>query len=428
MHRVIYLVALEKIFGNAIFDNQVKKLLLRIKRKSGENLELTLVSFLPWIEVTRRGIYSNFRRHRREIDSLKKELEQEGIRLVTVRSPMPSAFFHMGPLGLIWFSLCALPALLYQILTRRVQVVHCRYYYATFTALLAAKLIRRQVKVIFDVRTLLPEQGIVNGTWGLNGLSFRFWKAVEGWMFASAHRVMAVSPAMNVRIKGQYPAVPVETIPNFVDLELFRPIPRLRREKRRELGIEQRKVLVYSGTLGGRYPAERIAGCVRTFFRVFGEQSYFLLLTSSDEKRLAPLGAALSGLGLERTRAWQAVGTTPAEVPEYLNAADWAILVLGDFLSCETFLPLKFAEYLAVGLPILTHPANWELVKLVKKYRVGAVLDEREDPERLRRYLEENESSLREHCRPTAREEFDINRYAARYADIYNELVGKQPQ
>ena len=66
MPRVIYLIALERVFNNAIFENQVKKLLLRVKREHGEGLELTLVVLLPWIELTRRGAYANFRRCRLE--------------------------------------------------------------------------------------------------------------------------------------------------------------------------------------------------------------------------------------------------------------------------------------------------------------------------------------------------------------------------
>ena len=81
MPRVIYLIALERDFNNAIFENQVKRLLLRIKREHSQGLDLTLVVLLPWIELTRRGAYSNFRRYKSELKSLQRELSREGIRL-----------------------------------------------------------------------------------------------------------------------------------------------------------------------------------------------------------------------------------------------------------------------------------------------------------------------------------------------------------
>ena len=88
----MYLIALERVFDNAIFDNQVKKLLLKIKGGHGRDLELTLLVLLPWIELTRRGIYSNFWRYKNELKSLQRELSRKGVRLVTVRTLFPSAF------------------------------------------------------------------------------------------------------------------------------------------------------------------------------------------------------------------------------------------------------------------------------------------------------------------------------------------------
>jgi len=420
---VIYLVALENIVDNAIFSNQVKKLLLGINRESGKGIRLTLVCLLPWFELTRRGVHSNFRRYRRELGNIRTELEREGLRLAVVRTLFPSAFFNMGPLGLAWLSLISLPAVWYQILVRKARVVHCRYYYAGFIALLAAKLSFRRVKVIFDVRTLLPEQGLVNGTWSPGSLEFRFWKAVERWMFRRSDRVMAVSPAMSTRISEADPKVRVEAIPNFVDLELFHPDPGLRTEKRRELGLEEREVLAFSGTLGGRYPAERTAAAAHAFFQIFGDKSFLLLLTSSDQKRLAPLAESLGSLGLEPGTHWKALNVSPEEVPAYLNAADWGLLVLADFLTSETFLPLKFGEYLALGLPVLTHPANRELVRLVESYGVGGALEESLEPQVLLQRLEEKKSEMRRRCLETASAEFDLRRFASRYAEIYSELA-----
>ncbi|MBW1696450.1 MAG: glycosyltransferase [Deltaproteobacteria bacterium] len=430
MPRVIYLIALERVFNNAIFENQVKKLLLRVKREHGESLELTLVVLLPWIELTRRGVYSNFRRYKNELDSLRQELARKGIRLITVRTLFSSAFFNMKALGLAWFSLSSLFSAWRVFRSRRVNIVHCRYYYATFLALLIRRLTGGRFKVIFDVRSLLPEQGVVNGNWRAGSFTFRFWKAVERWMFKSADLSVAVSPAMASRIKEENPQAPAETIPNFADLDTFKPDPVKRVQSRRELGIEKRRVLVFSGTVGKRYPAGRIAEAVQVFFRLFGTESFFLLLSPSDEKRLAPLADALASRGLKRGETWVCLKAPPEEVPFYLNAADWALLVLADFLSGETAVarddyvfPIKFAEYLALGLPILTHPSNRGMRETVQSYGVGAVLDGSLPPEKLRAALEQNETQMRERCLETARNDFSLSRFAARYSEIYRELA-----
>jgi glycosyltransferase involved in cell wall biosynthesis len=425
MPQVIYLIALENILDNAIFDNQIKKLLIRIRQDSGRAGNLTLVCLLPWIEVTRRGVYSNFTRSRARLEDLRLELESLGIELVVRRAFVPGAFFYMGPLRLAWFTLTSLPALVSLIVSRRVEVVHCRYYYAAFLALCARRLPGLKFKVIFDVRTLLPEQGVVNGHWSLGGTAFRCWKRIERRMFAAADRVVSVSPAMTERIVAENPGLAVETIPNFVDLELFRPDPQVRERKRAELGLDNRRVLVFSGTLGGRYPGERIAESVRVFFSLFGQESFFLLLSSSDEKRIAPLAAALDSQGLKSGADWRCLSLPSAEVPACLNAADWSLLVLADFLTSETFLPLKFGEYLALGLPILTHPANRALAGLAGSLGVGAALDPQVPPGELKDRLLSDESSMRSRCLETARGDFSLERFARRYAGIYGDLTGR---
>ena len=423
MPRVIYVIALENIFDNAIFENQVKKLLLRIQGNRERRVELTIVCFLPWFEVTRRGAYSNFRRYREQICRLRDELGDRGIGLELVRTPIPSAFFNMGPFLLAWLAVCAAPVLWYKIIRLRAQVVHCRYYYAAFLALAARRLIPRPMRVIFDVRTLLPEQGLVNRKWRPGGPVFRFWKTLERQMLKSADRVMSVSPAMTAHLERENPEAEVETIPNFVDLEFFRADDNLRSQKRRELGLDHRRVLVFSGTLGGRYPHTRIAECAETFFRLFGREGYLLVLTGSDEKRLAPLVEALENRGRERGSDWQAYRCPLDEVPRMLAAADWSLLVLADFLTSETFLPIKFAEYLALGLPILTHPANRELVRLIESNGVGEVLDREQPAETQRGRLLEELDTMRARCREVARERFNIDKFAGRYGSLYRELA-----
>ena len=78
-------------------------------------------------------------------------------------------------------------------------------------------------------------------------------------------------------------------------------------------------------TLGGRYSYERIAYCADVFFRMFGSEGFFLVLTSSDEKRLAPLAELLENYGLNRAAQWEARGCKVDEIPELLAAGDWGL-------------------------------------------------------------------------------------------------------
>lgn len=424
MPRVLYLIALENVLENAIFENQVRRMLAAVREKGGTRITLAVI--LPWFELTRRGAYSNFSRHREALERLKAGLSGQGIELALLRGFIPTAFFNMGTLLLRWFFLTSLPEFVRLARQVRPDVVHCRYYYATFLALGARRLLRAGWRVIFDIRTLLPEQGIVNGRWTGESRAFRAWKGIERRMLRRADRVVSVSPAMTARLEQENPGLKVETIPNFVDLELFRPDPEAREKARRELGLGNQRVLVFSGTLGGRYPADRIAECVRVFFGVFGRDSFFLLLSPSDDKRIAPLDATLTAAGLHRGLDWECLSVESSEVPKKLNAADWSLLALADFLTSETFLPLKFSEYLALGLPILSHPANAELVRLTREMGVGEALDDSRGAQDLRVRLENAHTVMRDNCLRAAREGFGLRHFAGRYARIYDEQAGTE--
>ncbi len=421
--RIMYLIALERVFDNAIFDNQVKKLLLKIKGDHGRDLELTLLVLLPWIELTRRGIYSNFWRYKNELKSLQRELSDKSIRLILVRTPFPSAFFQMKLLGLVWFSLIAMPIVWYWIFVKEVQVIHCRYYYATLAALLARRLFQRQIKVIFDVRTLLPELGVEDGAWMKDSMAFRFWKRIEDWMMRHADKVISVSLGMTAWIRERYPGANVEMLPNFVDLDEFYPHNIIRRVKRVELGLGGKTVLVYSGTIGNRHSPVRMVQCVQAFFKIFGEDSFFLILTTTDRKRLQPLINKLKACRFEEGKEWRTLNVSPYEMPDYLNVADLSLMTFAEIPTSETLLPVKFAEYLAVGLPVLTHLYDTGTTRTVNHYGVGMGLDVYTAPEEIKKTLQENKNQMRKRCLEVAKKEFSLERFAQRYYEIYKELV-----
>ncbi len=432
MVRILYLISLENILDNPIFNNQVRAMQAEIQRDNPGEFKVTVLCLLPWLEITRRGIHSNFRRHAQALRDLKTALASEGLELVVAPALVPSALFNrIGGFLLGWFIVSSLPVLWWIAARRRVKIIHCRYYYSASLARWLKKLLPGGVKVIFDIRSLLPEQGVVNGLWKAGDARFRFWKRIERKLLAASDLSVAVSPAMAASLSSGQSCARLEMIPNFADLGAFRPAPEIRNEMRRKLGIEKREVLVFAGTLGGRYPADRVAGAVERFFSAIGPESFFLLLSPSDDKRCAPLVKRLDNLGHNDKRNWLRINAAPAEVPRYLAAADWSLLVLASYISSpgaaprdEYVFPIKFAEYMAMGLPLLAHPENRSIAAMVRGYDVGAVLEPGGDATEFGETMLSNHARWRENCLRTASEDFAMERFARRYAEIYRELVG----
>ncbi len=432
MVRILYLISLENILGNPIFDNQVRAMQAEIQREYPGQFKVTVLCLLPWLEITRRGIFSNFRRHGQALRDLKTELAHEGLELVVAPALLPSAAFNrIGRLLLGWFVISSLPVAWWIAKRRRVKIIHCRYYYSASLARWMGKLLPGGVKVIFDVRSLLPEQGVVNGLWKAGSPRYRFWKRTERKLLSSSDLTVAVSEAMAGSLRGEEQSARLEMIPNFADTKAFRPDPETRSRMRRELGLENREVLVFAGTLGGRYPAGLVAKAVECFFNAMGPDSFFLLLSPSDDRRCAPLVEHLEKLGRNDKKSWLKLNASPSEVPTLLAAADWSLLVLASFISSpgvaphdEYVFPIKFAEYLAMGLPLLTRPENRSIAELVRGYDVGVALDDEIAPTEFGKLLRSSHARWRENCIRTAGEDFAMERFAKRYAQIYRELGG----
>ena len=61
-------------------------------------------------------------------------------------------------------------------------------------------------------------------------------------------------------------------------------------------------------------------------------------------------------------------------VPRYLNAADAGVLLRGDFFGSHIASPVKTAEYLAMGMPILISGGIGDLSGRVLEKNIGAVV------------------------------------------------------
>jgi glycosyltransferase involved in cell wall biosynthesis len=134
-----------------------------------------------------------------------------------------------------------------------------------------------------------------------------------------------------------------------VDLERFRFRPDARAAIRSRLGLGDRPVMVYSGSLGSWYLPDAMFDLLEV-----AEPSlpglHFLVL--SPQAALAQAHAGRRGLGGRVT----ALSIPPPEVPDYLSAADFGVSFIAPSPSKAASSPTKLAEYLACGLPAVMNP------------------------------------------------------------------------
>jgi len=117
------------------------------------------------------------------------------------------------------------------------------------------------------------------------------------------------------------------------------------------------------------------------------------------------------------------------DMPGYLAAMD----VGGMFFAEKPgSAPTRLGEFLAAGVPVVGNTGIGDLGDLIRHYDVGTVVenpyDEKELGEKARLLLEEYDDILqRGSCRAAAESYFTVESGAARYREIYRNLLADCP-
>jgi glycosyltransferase involved in cell wall biosynthesis len=320
----------------------------------------------------------------------------------------------------------SLPATLYDIVrggfraaaiarSEGIDLFHGRSHVGAAIGALARKLAGG--RLIFDFRGFLAEEYVDSGNWRAGGLLFGLTKAAERWLMRAADGFVVLTESARQTLfphgAGQRP---VELIPCCVDPGRFT------RADRADLGLHDRVVYAYVGSLGGYYLLPETAELLATA-REIDPRTYALILTQGAT---APMAEELERRGFSPDD-YRVIQVPPEDVPRYLRAADVGLALIRPSFARRSMSPTKFAEYLAAGLPVIATAAIGDLDAHITEGRVGTLLrrhdrtayvDALRAVEELRR-----DESLAERCRALVRERYSLEgvggeRYRRLYAGV----------
>jgi len=161
----------------------------------------------------------------------------------------------------------------------------------------------------------------------------------------------------------------ITVVPNGVDVGRFRPDAAARAAIRQRLGIAPEDfVAVYCG---GMHAWQCFPESVDFANLVASLRARVHLLVLTPELELAQchLGRAAPGL------RHHVVSVAHEEVPRYLAAGDAGLLLRAPNACNIVASPMKFAEYLACGLPVVIGPQVGDYSELVRRRQLGVVVD-----------------------------------------------------
>ncbi|HMG74724.1 MAG TPA: glycosyltransferase [Pyrinomonadaceae bacterium] len=310
---------------------------------------------------------------------------------------------------------------------KQIEMVHARSY---IPAAIALRLKRRfGLKMIFDVRGLMADEYFDAGHWRKESAAYRITKAVERRALAAADGVVTLTeriwPIINVWDGLRDHHIAHEVVPCCADLELFKFSQSDRERRRQELGLEDRFVVVYSGSIGGWY----LTASMADFFAVLLKQkpqSHALWLTTGNHDLIRTL---MKTRGIEE-KDYTLLATTTAGVPSYLSASDAGLAFIKPCFSKLASSPTKYAEYLACGLPLIINAGIGDSDTLVTREQTGVLVQEFSQDgyqsaiAALEDFVVHSEQTRRRN-REVAERLFDVRRVGVeRYVHLYESVLG----
>ena len=109
----------------------------------------------------------------------------------------------------------------------------------------------RRAPLVVNIQDVFPDAAVESGAI-TNRLVIAAARRLERWVYGRAEVVTVLSEDLAENLRAKVPrqrAWRVRTIPNFVDVEAIRPADRIT-SYRRELGIDDRPVVMYAGNVG----------------------------------------------------------------------------------------------------------------------------------------------------------------------------------
>lgn len=231
----------------------------------------------------------------------------------------------------------------------------------------------RRIPFVFDIRDLWPDVAIEAGEFAPNSLMTRTWYALANFLYRRATHITPVTDNKRKKlVAAGVPSTKMTVVTNGVDLDLV-PSP-LPPDKRKELGLENKLVVLYAGLMGR---AQGVGIAIHAAKQLRDQPNiHFLLVGDGVEREL--LLAKVAEFDLKNVTM---LPRQPREeIPRFMATADICLvpLVSSDLVDA---VPSKLLEGWAFGKLVIL-AAGGEAAAIVRQSNGGLVVSP-EDPDQL---------------------------------------------
>jgi len=215
--------------------------------------------------------------------------------------------------------------------------------------------------LIYDI---YPDALVEFGYFKKGSLLIRMWEKSNRRVFAKAQKVYTLTKEMKSRV-GQYTeSKKIEVVPIWTDNDFLKPILKSNNPFIKQMGWEDKFIVMYSGNLGKSHPVEILFELAKQCEQ---PEIHFVIIGGGDKYEMINqriLDADLTNIIL---LPWQATEILPYS----LAGGDLAIVTLGEE-AAELSIPSKTFNLMSVGVPILgISPSSSALAELIKSEKIG---------------------------------------------------------
>jgi len=222
----------------------------------------------------------------------------------------------------------------------------------------------RRIPFVFEVRDLWPESAIVMGELQ-NPRAVAWATKLEEACYRRARQIVVATDGIRRRLLERgLPAKKITFIPNGANIQIFQSQPEAGKQRRAELGLNGKFVVLYAGILGVAQGMETLAEAARLLIE--HSDIYFLIIGEGPKK--SELAALKEKLQL---RNFTLLGEKPQkEMAGFFSAGDVALVPLRKLDLFNGALPSKMFEAWACACPVVLS-VNGEAQTVLENAQAG---------------------------------------------------------
>ena len=351
-------------------------------------------------------------------EDLKNPLYKNRIRKLCIQNKIVWSYsrFSTGGFSIPYQLIHSLIKGLYFSFKFNVDIIHCRSYLSNFIGLLLKFFTFKPV--IFDMRALWPEEILLKLPNGRKSLVYKSLKYLEKLNIKQSEAIVSLTDAAKFYLIDSYnlKSSIIYTIPTCVDTFRFKYSP-----------IPKNKIKTFS-CIGTILSDWFLLNWLENFFQCiedFDKDAKFEIITRDNKEIL------LSKLKI-KTRLTNKISISSAssdKMPTIISTHTASSMFFKSGISKLGSSPTRFGEILSIGRPIICNSGVGDLNHLVKKNKVGVIV-EKNDYQSMIKAIKElyeliSDPSTSSRCRNLANTYYSLSSGSQKYSDIYDKLLKK---